>query len=162
MPLPHNQVDYVWCLCMRPIEYVSSLELQCRLNKCLIWNFVEKPNRMKKLEDWLGNRTKAPWQWWKVKWFFFYTFFYNDGDIRYIKVPYLGLHNVHLLLALKISRKKLVRVYNAHGLLKQIVVGNVRIKYQSYIFFSPLSMFHLLGEFKNHLSLFIFNKVAKY
>ena len=56
------------------------------------------------------------------------------------------------------------RVYNAHGLLKKIVVGNVRIKYQSYmyIFFSPLSMFHLLGEFKNHLSLFIFNKVAKY
>jgi hypothetical protein len=31
-------------------------------------------------------------------------------------------------LALKISRKKLVRVYNAHGLLKKIVVGNVRIK----------------------------------
>ena len=61
-----------------------------------------------------------------------------------------------------ISRKKLVRVYNAHGLLKKIVVGNVRIKYQSYIFFSPLSMFHLLGEFQNHLSLFIFNKVAKY
>jgi hypothetical protein len=34
--------------------------------------------------------------------------------------------------------------------------------YQSYIFFSPLSMFHLLGVFKNHLFLFIFNKVAKY
>ena len=66
------------------------------------------------------------------------------------------------LLSLKISRKKLVRVYNAHGLLKKIAVGNVRIKYQSYIFFSPLSMFYLLGEFKNHLSLFIFNKVAKY
>ena len=65
----------------------------------------------------------------------------------------------HPLLAFKISRKKLVRVYNVHGLLKKIVVGNVRIKYQSYIF---LSMFHLLGEFKNHLSLFIFNKVAKY
>ena len=65
-------------------------------------------------------------------------------------------------MALKISRKKIVRVYNAHGLLKKIIVGNVRIKYQSYIFFSPLSMFHLLGEFKNHLSLFIFNKVAKY
>jgi hypothetical protein len=30
------------------------------------------------------------------------------------------------------------------------------------IFFNPLSMFHLLGEFKNHLSLSIFNKVAKY
>ena len=56
----------------------------------------------------------------------------------------------------------LVRVYNAHGLSKKIAVGNVRIKYQSYIFFSPLSMLHLLGEFKNHLSLFIFNKVAKY
>jgi hypothetical protein len=55
--------------------------------------------------------------------------------------------------SLKISRKKLVRVYNVHGLLKKIVVGNARIKYQSYIFFSPLSMFHLLGEFKNHLSL---------
>jgi hypothetical protein len=68
----------------------------------------------------------------------------------------------HPLLAFKISRKKLVRVYNVHGLLKKIVVGNVRIKYQSYIFFSPLSMFHFLGEFKNHLSLFIFNKVAKY
>ena len=54
-------------------------------------------------------------------------------------------------MALKISRKKIVRVYNAHGLLKKIIVGNVRIKYQSYIFFSPLSMFHLLGEFKNHL-----------
>jgi hypothetical protein len=46
-----------------------------------------------------------------------------------------------ICLALKISRKKLVRVYNAHGLLKKIAVGNVRIKYQSYIFFSPLSMF---------------------
>jgi hypothetical protein len=44
----------------------------------------------------------------------------------------------------------------------KIALGNVRIKYQSYIFFSPLSMFHLLGEFKNHLSLSIFNKVAKY
>ena len=68
-------------------------------------------------------------------------------------IPYLGLHNAHWcimctpLLALKISRKKLVRVYHAHGLLKKIVVGNVRIKYQLYIFFSPLSMFHLLGEF---------------
>jgi hypothetical protein len=31
---------------------------------------------------------------------------------------------------LKISRKKLVRVYNAYGLLKKIVVGNARIKYQ--------------------------------
>ena len=77
-------------------------------------------------------------------------------------LPSSGLHNAHPLLALKISRKKLVRVYNAHGLSKKIAVGNVRIKYQSYIFFSPLSMFHLLGEFKNHLSLFIFNKVAKY
>jgi hypothetical protein len=76
-------------------------------------------------------------------------------------IPYLGLHNAHPLLALKISRKKLVRVYNAHGLSKKIAVGNVRIKYQSYIFFSPLSMFHMLGEFKNHLSLFIFNEVAK-
>jgi hypothetical protein len=66
------------------------------------------------------------------------------------------VHNAHPLLALKISRKKLVRVYNAHGLLKKIVVGNVRIKYQSYIFFSPLSMFRLLGEFKNHLSYIIF------
>ena len=56
----------------------------------------------------------------------------------------------------------LVRVYNVHGLSKKIAVGNVRIKYQSYIFFSPLSMLHLLGEFKNHLSLFLFNKVAKY
>ena len=34
-------------------------------------------------------------------------------------VPYLGLYNAHLLLALKISRKKLFRVYNAHGLLKK-------------------------------------------
>jgi hypothetical protein len=34
---------------------------------------------------------------------------------------------------------------------KKIAVGNVRIKYQLYIFFSPLSMFHLLEEFKNHL-----------
>jgi hypothetical protein len=81
---------------------------------------------------------------------------------RFNWLPSLGLHNAHLLLALKISRKKLVSVYNAHGLSKIITVGNVRIKYQSYIFFSPLSMFHLLGEFKNHLSLFIFNKVAKY
>jgi len=72
------------------------------------------------------------------------------------------VHNVHPLFALNITRKKLVRVYNAHGLLKKIAVGNVRIKYQSYICFSPLSMFHLLGEFNNHLSLFIFNKVAKY
>jgi hypothetical protein len=47
-------------------------------------------------------------------------------------LPYLGLHNAHPLLALKISRKKLVRVYNAHGFLKKIVVGNVRIKYQFF------------------------------
>ena len=33
-------------------------------------------------------------------------------------LPYLGLHYAHPLLALKISRKKLVRVYNAHGLEK--------------------------------------------
>ena len=59
------------------------------------------------------------------------------------------MHNAHPLLALKISRKKLVIVYNAHGLSKKIAIGNVRIKYQSYILFSPLSMFHLLGEFKN-------------
>ena len=39
--------------------------------------------------------------------------------------PPLGLENL---------QKKLVRVYNAHGLLKKIVVGNERIKYQSYIF----------------------------
>ena len=51
--------------------------------------------------------------------------------------PPLGLENL----------QKKIGVYNAHGLLKKIVVGNVRIKYQSYIFFSPLSMFHLLGEF---------------
>jgi hypothetical protein len=51
-----------------------------------------------------------------------------------------------ILLALKISRKKLVRVYNVHGLSKKIAVGNVRIKYQSYIFFSPLSMFHLFSS----------------
>jgi hypothetical protein len=87
-----------------------------------------------------------------------YHFFFKSQSW----ISYLGLHNAHPLLALKISRKKLVRVYNAHGLLKKIVVGNARIKYQSYIFFSPFSMFHLLGEFKNHLSLFIFNKVAKY
>ena len=64
----------------------------------------------------------------------------NDNNFGYEKitivVPYLGLHNAHSLLALKISRKKLVRVYNAHGLLKKIIVGNVRIKYQSYIFTS--------------------------
>jgi hypothetical protein len=52
------------------------------------------------------------------------------------------------------DRKKIFRVYN--GLAKKIAIRNVRIKYQSYIFFNPLSMFHLLGEFKNHLSLFIF------
>jgi hypothetical protein len=33
--------------------------------------------------------------------------------------PPLGLENL---------KKKLVRVYNAHGLLKNIVVGNARIK----------------------------------
>jgi hypothetical protein len=38
--------------------------------------------------------------------------------------PPLGLENL---------QKKLVRVYNAHGLSKKIAVGNVRIKYQSYI-----------------------------
>ena len=37
----------------------------------------------------------------------------------WIQSPYLGLYNAHPLLALKISRKKLVRVYNAHGLLKK-------------------------------------------
>ena len=62
-----------------------------------------------------------------------------------LTIPYLVLHNVHWcimhipLLALKISRKKLVRVYNAHGLLKKIVIGNVRIKYQSYIFFQSFN-----------------------
>jgi hypothetical protein len=64
--------------------------------------------------------------------------------------------HLQLSTALIYVQIRLVRVYNAHGLLKKIVVGNARIKYQSYIFFSPLSMFHLLGEFKNHLSLFIF------
>ena len=54
------------------------------------------------------------------------------------------VHNAHPLLALKISRKKLVRVYNAHELLKKIVVGNVRIKCQSYIFLIVLSVFLLL------------------
>ena len=40
-------------------------------------------------------------------------------------LPYLGLYNVHWCIMrtpswpLKISRKKLVRVYNAHGLLKK-------------------------------------------
>jgi hypothetical protein len=38
------------------------------------------------------------------------------------------VHNAHPLLALKISRKKIVRVYTAHGLSKKIAVGNVRIK----------------------------------
>ena len=47
------------------------------------------------------------------------------------------------LLALKISRKKLVRVYNAHGLLKKIVVGNVRIKYQSYIIYDTFTLAHI-------------------
>ena len=61
------------------------------------------------------------------------------------------VHNAHPLLALKISRKKLVRIYNAHGLLKKIVVGNVRIKYQSYIFFSPLSMFHMMKYLTLHV-----------
>jgi hypothetical protein len=41
------------------------------------------------------------------------------------------VHNAHPIMALKISRKKLVRVYNAHRLLKKIIVGNVRIKCQS-------------------------------
>jgi hypothetical protein len=36
-----------------------------------------------------------------------------------LRMPSLGLHNAHPLLALKISRKKLVRVYNAHGLSKK-------------------------------------------
>ena len=36
---------------------------------------------------------------------------YTIAVTKYI--PYLGLHNAHPLLALKISRKKLVRVYNA-------------------------------------------------
>ena len=61
------------------------------------------------------------------------------------------MNNAHTLLALNISRKKLVRVYNAHGLLKEIVVGNVRIKYQSYISFSPLSMFHMMKYLTLHV-----------
>ena len=44
---------------------------------------------------------------------------------------------MHPLLALKISRKKLVRVYNAHGLLKKIVVGNVELNI-NLIYFSVL------------------------
>jgi hypothetical protein len=108
---------------------------------------------------WKKTKQKRP-HWW------------NNSKIKYQNrrksLPYLGLHNAHWCIMRtpswpwKSPEKKLVRVYNAHGLLKKIVVRNVRIKYQSYIFFSPLSMFHLLGEFKNHLSLFFFNKVAKY
>ena len=86
------------------------------------------------------------WQGFKTNRRFLFWFFIPVKN-NIFTLPYLGLHNAHPLLALKISRKKLVRVYNAHGLLKKIIVGNVRIKYQSYIFFSPLSMFHLLGEF---------------
>ena len=67
------------------------------------------------------------------------------------EIPYLGLHNAHPLLALKISRKKLVPVYNVHGLLKKIIIGNVRIKYQSYIFFSRLSMFHMMQYLTLHV-----------
>jgi hypothetical protein len=65
---------------------------------------------------------------------------------KYIRLIFNSC-NAHPRLALKISRKKLVRVYNAHGLLKKIVVGNARIKYQSYIFFSPLSFFILYHYF---------------
>jgi hypothetical protein len=36
--------------------------------------------------------------------------------IKFFSLPSLGLHNAHPLLALKISRKILVRVYNVHGL----------------------------------------------
>jgi hypothetical protein len=68
------------------------------------------------------------------------------------------VHNAHPLLALKISRKKLVRVYNAHGLLKKIVVGNVRIKYQSYIFFSFFSMFHC---WENLRTIYLFSSSIK-
>ena len=85
----------------------------------------------------------------------------TDKHIHTHKKRYLaslGLHN----LGFENLQKKKFRVYNAHGLSKKIAVENVRIEYQSYIYFSPLSMIHLLGEFKNHLCLFIFNKVAKY
>jgi hypothetical protein len=63
---------------------------------------------------------------------------------KYVNIT--NTNNVHPLLALKISRKKLVRVYNVHGLLKKIVVGNVRIKYQSYIFFQDFAqILYLVG-----------------
>jgi hypothetical protein len=38
----------------------------------------------------------------------------------------------HYGCIIQISRKKLVRVYDVHRLLKNIVVGNARIKYQSF------------------------------
>ena len=56
----------------------------------------------------------------------------------------------------KIIKKDIMyRVYNAHGLLKKIVVGNVRIKYQSYmyIFFSPLSNLKTIYLFSSSIKL---------
>jgi hypothetical protein len=84
---------------------------------------------------------------WKFKfcwWSFWAKFKFIGGRL---------VHNAHPLLALIISRKKLVRVYNAHGLLKKIVVGNVRIKYQSYIFslFSYLSKVNITNKYKTKL-----------
>jgi hypothetical protein len=75
--------------------------------------------------------------------FILYHYFLSSSTINCVNLrsdPEFKLcalvHNAYPLMPLKISRKKLVRVYNAHGLLKKIVVGNARIKYQSYIFFS--------------------------
>ena len=85
----------------------------------------------------------------------------------WLKLPYSGLYNAHWCIMRTPSwpwkfpgENYFVSIMRMD--FKKIAVGNVRIKYQSYIFFSPLSMFHLLGEFKNHLSLFIFNEVAQY
>jgi hypothetical protein len=81
---------------------------------------------------------------WAVAFYILVKFTY----ITVFRVVWCALmHNAHPLFTLKISRKKIVRVYNAQWTFKKIAVWNVRIKYQSYIFFSPLSIFHLLGEF---------------
>jgi hypothetical protein len=46
--------------------------------------------------------------------------FAENKEWNKLLLPYLGLYNVHwYIMPLKISRKKLVRVYNAHGLLKK-------------------------------------------
>jgi hypothetical protein len=68
-------------------------------------------------------------------------FFFVNKSRKYVKTTFFS-KNYHEV--------------NSCPILINFFINKSRIKCQPYIFFSYLSIFHLLGEFKNHLSLFIF------